>query len=136
LQNARIAGEANSVLTVTMPRLTLRTEQISDATTPGSVFFYRIVIINEGSGLAKTLVVEEVLPPALEIVSTDPSAESDSASGTSQQFTWKVPELGPGDTIVLRVGARIKSTQRSDTNLSTSHSVTYQDTRNNVYKAQ
>ncbi len=132
----RAASEANTVLRVATPRVRVRTEFASDAPAPGETIFYRLVLVNEGSGLAKSLVVAETLPDALEFVSSDPSLNAQDAPGAGQRFTWRVPELAPGDTTVLRIAVRLRQNLQADTNLRTSHSLRYQDTNGNSYTGQ
>lgn len=132
----RAASEANTVLKVATPRVRVRTEFASDAPAPGETIFYRLVLVNEGSGLAKNLVVGELLPDALEFVSSDPSLNPQDAPGSGQRFTWRVPELAPGDTTVLRIAVRLRQNIQADTNLRTSHSLGYQDTNGNGYTGQ
>ncbi|PYS48674.1 MAG: hypothetical protein DMF68_12515, partial [Acidobacteria bacterium] len=57
ISSGREASEANTVLTVVTPRVRVRTEGMTDTVAPGDTFFYRLVLVNEGSGLAKNLVV-------------------------------------------------------------------------------
>lgn len=132
----RAASEANTVLRVATPRVRVRTEFASDAPAPGETIFYRLVLVNEGSGLAKNLVVSELLPDALEFVSSDPSLNPQDAPGSAQRFTWRVPELAPGDTTVLRIAVRLRQNLQADTNLKTSHTLSYQDTNSNGYTGQ
>jgi uncharacterized repeat protein (TIGR01451 family) len=132
----RAASEANTVLRVATPRVHVRTEFASDAPAPGETVFYRLVLVNEGSGLAKNLVVSELLPDALEFVSSDPSLNPQDAPGSAQRFTWRVPELAPGDTTILRIAVRLRQNLQADTNLRTSHSLNYQDTNGNGYTGQ
>ena len=70
LTSNRVASEASTVLTVATPKVRVRTEQVADASAPGDTIFYRLVLVNESSGLAKNLVVNEILPEALEFVSS------------------------------------------------------------------
>lgn len=132
----RAASEANTVLRVATPRVRVRTEFASDAPAPGETIFYRLVLVNEGSGLAKNLVVAETLPDALEFVSSDPSLNPQDAPGSGQRFTWRVQELAPGDTTVLRIAVRLRQNLQADTNLRTSHSLSFQDTNGNSYTGQ
>jgi uncharacterized repeat protein (TIGR01451 family) len=132
----RAASEANTVLRVATPRVRVRTEFASDAPAPGETIFYRLVLVNEGTGLAKNLVVSELLPDALEFVSSDPSLNPQDAPGSGQRFTWRVQELAPGDTTVLRIAVRLRQNLQADTNLRTSHSLSYQDTNANGYTGQ
>lgn len=136
LASNRVASEASTVLTVATPRVRVRTEQVSDANAPGDTIFYRLVLINEGSGLAKSLAVSELLPDALQFVNSDPSLSTQDAPGNSQRFTWRVAELAPGDTAVLRVAVRLRPNLAADARLTTSHSLTYQDTNGNNYQGQ
>lgn len=136
LLSGREASEANTVLTVATPRVRVRTEQAADSTAPGDSIFYRLVLVNEGSGLAKNLSVVETLPDALEFVNSDPSLNPQDAPGSAQRFTWRVSELAPGDTAVLRVAVRLRSNLPADATLTTRHTLTYQDTNSNNYTGQ
>ena len=135
ISSSREASEANTVLTVVTPRVRVRTEGMTDTVAPGDTFFYRLVLVNEGSGLAKNLVVNETLPSALEFVSSDPNLSAQDSSG-GQQFRWRVAELAPGDTAVLRVTVRLRQNQSADQTLTTRHSLSYQDTNGNNYSGQ
>ncbi|HEY0377121.1 MAG TPA: tetratricopeptide repeat protein [Pyrinomonadaceae bacterium] len=136
LLSGREASEANTVLTVATPRVRVRTEQAADSTAPGDSIFYRLVLVNEGSGLAKNLTVVETLPDALEFVNSDPSLSPQDAPGANQRFTWRVPELAPGDTAVLRVAVRLRPNLPADATLTTRHTLNYQDTNQNNYSGQ
>ncbi len=136
LLSGREASEANTVLTVATPRVRVRTEQASDTTAPGDSIFYRLVLVNEGSGLAKNLSVVETLPDALEFVNSDPSLNTQDAPGANQRFTWRVAELAPGDTAVLRVAVRLRANLPADATLTTRHTLQYQDTNQNNYSGQ
>jgi len=133
LTTARIASEANSVLTVATPRVRVRTEQVTDAPNPGDLIFYRLVLVNEGGGLAKNLTVTELLPEALQFVSSDPSLDTHDATGGTRRIVWHVGELAPNDTAVLRITVRLGANLSADTDVRTSHTLTYQDTNGNSY---
>lgn len=132
----RVASEANTVLTVATPRVRVRTEQVSDASAPGDAIYYRLVLVNEGSGLATNLIVTETLPDALEFAGSEPSLNSQDAPGSTQRFQWRVAQLAPGDTSVLRIAVRLRPNLPADTNLSTAHSLTYKDSNGNNYSGQ
>jgi uncharacterized repeat protein (TIGR01451 family) len=136
LLSNRMGSEANTVLTVATPRVRVRTEQVSDSSAPGDTIFYRLVLVNEGSGLAKNLVVGESLPDALEFVNSDPSLNPQDAPGATQRFTWRVAELAPGDTAVLRVAVRLRGNLPADAILTTRHTLSFQDTNGNNYSGQ
>jgi uncharacterized repeat protein (TIGR01451 family) len=136
LASNRVASEASTVLTVATPRVRVRTEQISVDVAPGDTIFYRLVLVNEGSGLAKNLVATETLPEALQFVSSDPSLNSQDAPGDAQRFIWRLAELAPGDTAVLRIAARLRTNLPANVTLTTSHTLSYQDTNGNGYQGQ
>ena len=132
----RIASEASTVLTVAAPRVRVRTEQVTDAAAPGDTIFYRLVLVNEGGGLAKNLTVTEQLPEALQFVNSDPSLNPQDAPGNSQRFVWRVAELAPGDTSVLRIAVRLRANLAAGAELSPRHTLVYQDTNSNSYQSQ
>jgi uncharacterized repeat protein (TIGR01451 family) len=136
LTSNRVASEASSVLTVATPRVRVRTEQVSDSSAPGDSLFYRLVLVNEGSGLAKNLLVTEMLPEALQFVNSDPTLNPQDASGNAQRITWHVAELAPGDTSVLRIAVRLRPNLTAETNLQTRHTLSYQDSNGNGYQGQ
>jgi uncharacterized repeat protein (TIGR01451 family) len=132
----RAASEASTVLTVAAPRVRVRTEQVTDTTAPGDMIFYRLVLINEGAGLAKNIVVSEVLPDALQFVNSNPSLNSQDAPGDARRITWRVPELAPNDTAVLLITVRLRPDLAADGTITTSHTWVYQDTNSNTYQNQ
>ena len=133
---SRVASEASTVLTVAAPRVRVRTETVTDTTAPGDLIFYRLVLVNEGGGLAKNIVVNEVLPDALQLVSTNPAINSQDAPNNSQRVTWRVAELAPNDTAVLLITVRLRPDLPADRTLTTSHTWVYQDSNGNTYQNQ
>lgn len=137
LASNRVASEANTVLTVGTPKVRVRTEQITDSSAPGDEIFYRLVLVNEGSGLAKNLVINETLPEALQFVNSDPALNpQDAPVAGGQRFVWRVTELAPGDTAVLRIAVRLRPNLAAEMNLTTRHTLTYQDSNGNNYSGQ
>lgn len=134
MTGGRVASEASTVLTVATPRVRVRPEQVTDVNAPGDTIFYRLVLVNEGSGLARNLVVTETLPEALEFLNSEPSLNAQDAPGATQHLTWRVPELAPGDTAVLRIAVRLRPNLPADVNLTTRHTLTYQDSNGNSYQ--
>lgn len=136
MQSNRAASEATTVLTVAAPRVRVRTEQVTDETAPGDVSFYRLVLINEGGGLAKNLSITEVLPAGLQLIETNPKLESQTAGDGSQRVVWRVSELAPGDTAVLLVTVRLRADLAAGGTITTSRTWVYQDTNGNTYQNQ
>lgn len=133
LTTARIASEASTVLTVAAPRVRVRIEQVASEVNPGDLSFYRLVLVNDGGGLAKNIVVTEQLPEALQFAGSEPSLDAHDAPGGTRRIAWRVAELAPGDTAVLRITVRLNANLAADADVRTSHTLTYQDTNNNSY---
>jgi len=133
---ARTASEASTVLTVAAPRARVRSEVPNTEVSPGDTFFYRLVLVNDGSGLARNLVVTESLPEALQFVSSSPQLSLQDAPGGARSFVWRVPELAPGDTTVLLVTVRLNPNLRADDVVTTRHTLSYQDSNGNSYSGQ
>jgi uncharacterized repeat protein (TIGR01451 family) len=108
LTNSRVANEGNTVLTVAAPRVRIRPEQADSTEESGDLIFYRLVLVNEGSGLARNLVVTEQLPAELQFVNSDPTLNPQDAPSDAQRLTWRVADLAPGDTAVLRIAVRLR----------------------------
>ncbi len=135
-QSNRAASEANTVLTVAAPRVRVRAEQVAGENAPGDVSFYRLVLVNEGGGLAKNLSVTELLPAALQVVDTNPKLDTQGSAGDTQRLVWRVAELAPGDTSVLLVTVRLRSDLSAGSTVTTTRTWAYQDTNGNTYQNQ
>ena len=132
----RVAGEDSTVLTVTTPRVHVRAELPNSEVKPGDTLFYRLVLVNDGGGLAKNLNVTEYLPDALEFVSSSPELTLQDLGGGSRGFVWRVAELAPGDTQVLQVTVRLRQNLPADAVITPRHTLTYQDSNSNAYRGQ
>ncbi|MCA1594225.1 MAG: DUF11 domain-containing protein [Acidobacteria bacterium] len=133
---ARIASEASTVLTVAAPRVRVRAELANVEVKPGDTIFYRLVLVNDGAGLAKNLTVTEQLPSTLEFVSSTPALNVRDAAGGARVFAWQVPELAPGDTNVLQVTVRLRANIQAGQEITPRHTLSYQDTNANSYHGQ
>ncbi|HEX8147552.1 MAG TPA: tetratricopeptide repeat protein [Pyrinomonadaceae bacterium] len=133
--SARIAGEDSTVLTVATPRVRVRAELPNTEVKPGDTLFYRLVLVNDGGGLAKSLVVTEQLPDALEFVSSSPELTLQDLGG-GRGLVWRVAELAPGDTQVLQVTVRLRPNLAADAVITPRHTLTYQDSNTNAYRGQ
>lgn len=132
----RIAGEDSTVLTVATPRVRVRAELPNTEVRPGDTLFYRLVLVNDGGGLAKSLVVTEQLPEALEFVSSAPELTLGDLSGGGRGLVWRVAELAPGDTQVLQVTVRLRQNLAADAVITPRHTLSYQDSNTNAYRGQ
>ena len=134
--SARIASEDSTVLTVATPRVRVRAELPNSEVKPGDTLFYRLVLVNDGGGLAKNLNVTEFLPDALEFISSSPDLSLQDVSGGGRGFVWHVAELAPGDTQVLQVTVRLRQNLAADAVITPRHTLTYQDSNSNAYRGQ
>ncbi|HEX8499604.1 MAG TPA: tetratricopeptide repeat protein [Pyrinomonadaceae bacterium] len=132
----RVAGEDSTVLTVATPRVRVRAELPNTEVKPGDTLFYRLVLVNDGGGLAKNLQVTEYLPDALEFVSSSPELSLQDLPGGGRGFAWRVAELSPGDTQVLQVTVRLRSNLAADDVITPRHTLVYQDSNSNAYRGQ
>lgn len=132
----RIAGEDSTVLTVATPRVRVRAELPNTEVKPGDTIFYRLVLVNDGGGLARSLNLTEVLPDALEFVSSSPELTLQDLGGGSHGLIWRVAELAPGDTQVLQVTVRLKQGIPANAVITPRHTLNYQDSNSNAYRGQ
>jgi uncharacterized repeat protein (TIGR01451 family) len=132
----RIAGEDSTVLTVATPRVRVRAELPNAEVKPGDTLFYRLVLVNDGGGLAKNLNVTEYLPDALEFVSSAPELSLQDMPGGGRGLVWRVAELSPGDTQVLQVTVRLRQNLAADAVITPRHTLNYQDSNSNSYRGQ
>ena len=132
----RVAGEDSTVLTVATPRVRIRAELPNTEVKPGDTFFYRLVLVNDGGGLAKNLNVSEYLPNALEFVSSAPELNTQDVPGGGRGLVWRVAELSPGDTQVLQVTVRLRPNIAAGEVITPRHTLTYQDSNGNAYRGQ
>ena len=133
--SGRIAGEDSTVLTVATPRVRVRAELPNTEVKPGDTLFYRLVLVNDGGGLAKNLVVTEQLPDALEFVSSAPELTLQDIGG-GRGLVWRVAELAPGATQILQVTVRLRPNLAADAVITPRHTLTYQDSNANAYRGQ
>jgi uncharacterized repeat protein (TIGR01451 family) len=129
----RIAGEDSTVLTVATPRVRVRAELPNTEVKPGDTIFYRLVLVNDGGGLARGLNLTEVLPDALEFISSSPELTMQDLGGGNRGLVWRVAELAPGDTQVLQVTVRPKQGIPANAVITPRHTLTYQDLNANNY---
>ncbi|HYH87074.1 MAG TPA: tetratricopeptide repeat protein [Pyrinomonadaceae bacterium] len=132
----RTASEDSTVLTVATPRVRVRAELPNSEVKPGDTLFYRLVLVNDGGGLAKSLSVTEYLPDALEFISSSPELSMQDMPGGGRGFVWRVAELAPGDTQVLQVTVRLRQNLAAEAVITPRHTLTYQDSNQNPYRGQ
>jgi len=73
---------------------------------PGELLTVDLVVHNQGSNLAKGVVLQAAWPEQLELVAAEPAAEQ-KAAGHGR--TWRLNELGAGEKRVVKASFRVKA---------------------------
>lgn len=125
-QRAPIATVPSAALT---PPLVphLRIEQLNETTTSGPEFYYRLVLTNDGTGMAKDIIVNDRLPDNLQFISSEPRLKLESTAIGAQRFIWRVAKLAPNTTVVLHIKVRLKP------GLSNERVLSYKDAKGKNY---
>lgn len=97
--------------------------------------FYRLVVVNEGQGVAREIMVSELLTADLQFASSDPAPSLQEPVGRSQRVTFRIAELKPGASRSLRIAVRLRAGVAPEAILKANHSVTYQDSDKKSYVA-
>lgn len=119
--------EPKNLVPLPGPLVRIRLEQTAANATVGVVTFYRLLIVNEGKGVARNLVISELLPADLEFASSDPAPSRQEMIGRSQSLTFQILELKPGATRALRIAVRPRVGAEPAAILKAKHTVSYQD---------
>lgn len=121
--------EANIRVTLARPLVELAASTKAGRLKPGEVASVEVVCLNRGSSLARSVTVQSVLPPQLELVATEPMA----AMSPGGELSWTIPELGAGEKRTMRLIYRVKSGITAGASLAVSNRVTYEDHLGNRY---
>ena len=135
-RETRVADAVTDPVKAVAPLVRLRIEEMPSTATVNGAKFYRVVLHNEGNGVAKDLVVREELDASLDFGSSDPAPARQEISGQSLVLTYRLAGLQPGETRGLRIAVRPRpqATNRSAT--PTKHSVSYSDGKGKTYNTQ
>jgi TolA-binding protein len=115
---------------------TARTELQKGIRQSSTSISYRLILSNEGSGIAKNVAVSELLPEELELVThSDPAIKVKDAPGGTKRYVWEVKELAPGGTAVLLTTIRFKDAPQANSPVQLRHALSYQDLNGNNYQS-
>ena len=131
---ANVAGVAASPSVGLGPVVRIRMEQSPRESAVSGASFYRLVVVNEGKGIAKDLIVNELLSDDSQFASSDPAPSRQESVGRTQRLTFRIAELKPGASRTLRIAVRPRSGAQPQSHLKAKHSVTYQDSLNKSYR--
>jgi Domain of unknown function DUF11 len=131
-----VGGEAAKVSLALGPLVRIRMEQSLRESAVTGASFYRLVVVNEGKGIAKDLVVSELLSDDSQFASSDPAPSRQESVGRTQRLTFRIAELKPGESRTLRIAVRPRAGAQPENHLKAKHSVTYQDSLNKSYHSE
>jgi len=97
---------------------------------PGELLTVDLVAHNQGSNLAKGVVLQAAWPEQLELVAAEPVAEQQT---TGQGRTWRLNELGAGEKRVVKASFRVKAGTGVGTGIQIKSELSYYDQLGNRY---
>ncbi len=97
---------------------------------PGELLTVDLLVHNQGSNLAKGVVLQAVWPDQLELVAAEPAAEVKAAS---QGRAWQLHELGAGEKRVVKASFRVKAGTGVGTGIQIKSELSYYDQLGNRY---
>ncbi|MFA6822964.1 MAG: tetratricopeptide repeat protein [Geobacter sp.] len=97
---------------------------------PGELLTVDLVVHNQGSNLAKGVVLQAAWPEQLELVAAEPAAEL-KAAGHGR--TWRLNELGAGEKRVVKASFRVKAGTGVGTGIQVKSELSYNDQLGNRY---
>lgn len=82
----------------------------------GATVTYTIIVTNIGSGVATGVVVEDVMPGFLALVSATSDRGETSVNGNTVRV--RIGEMAPGETVTVTIRARVTALPRSPDNVN------------------
>lgn len=125
----RIAHSADIRLTMVRPVVDLSVNGKEGKLRPGEVATLELTARNSGSGIARTVEIESIIPPQLELVASDPPA----VPAEEGRYRWSYPELGSGEKRAISVTYRIRTGTALGTSIQLQNRLSYQDSVGNRY---
>lgn len=97
---------------------------------PGELLTVDLVVQNQGSNLAKGVVLQAAWPEQLELVAAEPAA---GASVAGHGRAWQLNELGAGEKRVVKASFRVKAGTGVGTGIQLTSELSYYDQLGNRY---
>jgi hypothetical protein len=114
-----------------LPLLRLKIEAMPVRFANDSAVSYRLIITNEGSGVAKDLTVRGELDASLEYVASNLLPHRQELIAQKQILTFRLPLVQPGETKVLEITVRARGAVAVNISAQTKHSIFYRDSKGN-----
>ena len=128
-QDAKAVATASRSLVLSLPMVVVQTQMQSRDGLPGGVISYQATVTNSGSGLARNVIISEVVPAELEFVHADPEP----TEKEGRRWTWRINELGPQQKRTFAVTVRIRKGLPAGTVVQKQTETEYQDLHGNHY---
>lgn len=128
-RDGKTITNASRPLLLSLPMVVVQTQLQSRDSLPGGVISYQSTVTNTGSGLAKNVVVTEMIPPDLEFVHSDPEP----TEGEGKKWVWKMNDLGPQQKRTVSISLRIRKGLPAGTVVQKQTLIRYQDLHGNGY---
>lgn len=128
-QDGKAIAAASRPLLLSLPMVVIQSQLQSRDNLPGGVISYQATVTNNGSGLARNVVISELLPPELEFVHADPEP----TEKEGKQWIWKMNDLGPQQKRTFAVSVRIRKGLPAGTVVQKRTEIFYQDLHGNRY---
>ncbi len=127
--DGKAIATAGRALLLSLPMVAIQSQLQSRDNLPGGVISYQATVTNNGSGLARNVIISELLPPELEFVHADPEpTEKD-----GKRWIWKMNDLGPQQKRTFAVSVRIRKGLPAGTTVQKQTEIFYQDLHGNRY---
>jgi hypothetical protein len=125
----REAAAAKVISNVDVPSLRLKVEELPRSA--DGFVSYRLIIVNEGSGVARDLTVREELDGLLEYAASDPLPNRQELVAQKQVLTFRLPAVQAGETKVIQISVRPRRDLTVNIPTQAKHSVIYRDSKGN-----
>ncbi|MBI3611249.1 MAG: DUF11 domain-containing protein [Nitrospirae bacterium] len=125
-----VSARTTKVFHYTLPIVTVSTQQGARDTIPGGIISYQLTAINSGSGIARNVVITDLLPTELEYVNSDPQPSERQEGG----LVWQVTELAPNQKKVFVVNVKTRPGLRAGTIIQKETRIRYLDLNGNRYE--
>lgn len=125
-----VSARTTKVFHYTLPIVAVSTQQGARDSIPGGIISYQLTAINSGSGIARNVVITDLIPTELEYVNSDPQPSDRPEGG----LVWQVTELAPNQKKVFVVNVRTRAGLRAGTVIQKETRVRYSDLNGNRYE--
>jgi uncharacterized repeat protein (TIGR01451 family) len=113
-----------------IPMVKISTQSLIRESVPGGVISYQLMAINSGSGVAKNVMIRELLPKELKFVSSDPQ----SFQNQGETPVWKLDSLAPNQKKVLVINVMTQPGVKAGTVVHKETQISYTDLNGNSYE--